>query len=82
MPKKHDAEDPDKCPNYVVREELFVTHRAHSGDERGKSADQRQEPGKQNGFGAMPFIKRMGLIQMLAIENSAVWIAEEPVTNR
>src|SRR5262249_49774495 len=82
VPNEHDAEDPKKCANDIVGEKLFVTHRTHSRYEWCKGTNQGQKSGNHNGFRAVPFVKCVGLVQLLAIKDSALRVAEKLVTDR
>ena len=64
-------------PDFVVRVvsvepagELFhvTVSVANTGDERGKGADNRDEACQDDCFAAMPFIKTLGLLNVLVLE--------------
>ena len=77
VPEQNDAEDPNEGSDDVVGEEFSVTHGTHAGHERSEGANQRNEPGKHDRFGPVPFVKSVCLLQMLPIENAALRIAEK-----
>jgi hypothetical protein len=68
--------NPRRTADNIIQKKLPVCHGADAGHKGSKRADDGHEPGDDNRFSAVFFIKRMGLFQVLLFEKAAVLVGK------
>ena len=58
----------------VVREKMRIRHVSHTGNKRGKSTDDRNKTGDDDGFATVFFKKCVRFFQMIFTEHFGIWI--------
>ncbi len=61
---------PQQTANQIEGEEARIGHGPHAGHERGEGTDDGQEAGNDDGLATMFGIEGVGLLQIVAAENS------------
>ena len=68
IPGGNQPRHPEDGPGDVERQELDRGHERNPSHKRRKGTHDGNEPGQDNGLAAMPFVKRMGLEQVLLVQ--------------
>ncbi len=71
---QNEENDPADSPDDVIGDESPVGHPSDAGHEGGKRPDDRHKPGDDDGLASMLFIKRMGPVQVLLLEESRFFL--------
>ena len=70
-------DNPGDAAGNVIESKKIVGHAADAGDERREGADDGNEAGEKDGFGAIAFVKAVSAFQIVAAEKAGVFVFED-----